>query len=107
MNVEKTTPTVGLHFLIWWTLFAGTTYAFSLLLQAFKTYTLTPDWSHGFALVGSFALVLVTLAGLVYDSYAKEKVKGNIVKPFTPFEWLFSIQYKTLDKGVDPHASVL
>ncbi len=109
MKHKKVTAKVGLPFILWWGVFAGATYAFSLLLQAFKAYTLTPTFSHGLGLAGAVSFVILALLALVYDSYAKEKVKGNVMKPFALFEWLFSIQYKELklERGTDHHASIL
>jgi hypothetical protein len=74
---------------VWWLLFLGSTYVLSLAFQTFRTFTVTPDWPNGLAFAGAIAALLVLMAVMLFDSYAKEKQLGNIHHPIRLFEWLY------------------
>ena len=75
-----------------WVVFLAATFALSLCLQGFRTFTLVPDWPNGLRLVGFLDILIVTLLALMYDAYAKEKAKGNIHNRLRLFDWLYERQ---------------
>jgi hypothetical protein len=75
---------------LWWALFLVATYLMSLWFQTFKTFTLTPILSTGFAWLLVMGLLTVVIMILAYDSYVQEKGKGRIEKPARLFEWMIA-----------------
>lgn len=85
----------------WWALFGVATYLLSLVFQTFKLFTVETTWgSTGLFLAAILGLCLV-MAILAFDSYAKERSRGNIHNPIPLFEWVFSRFIVTMNgKGV-------
>lgn len=85
----------------WWALFGVATYMLSLVFQTFKLFTVETTWgTTGLFLAAILGLCLV-MAILAFDSYAKERTRGNIHNPIPLFEWVFSRFIVTINgKGV-------
>lgn len=80
---------------LWWSLFALDTFLLSKCFHTFKTYTLVPDLNNGLLFAAAILSCLLVLSVLVFDSYAIEKTKGNIHKPFFLFEWAYARWVRT------------
>jgi glucan phosphoethanolaminetransferase (alkaline phosphatase superfamily) len=93
---------------LWWLVFVVASYALSLFFQTFKMFTLQPTAQHLLEWLAAIAFALASFAVLLYDTYAKEKAKGNLYNQFPPFEWVYARQYSQIslysEKGADPCA---
>jgi hypothetical protein len=78
---------------LWWMVFGIATFALSIAFQTFRVFTLTPTLDTGLKLVAAVLLLIAVLLVLLYDSYVKEKGKGNIHHPFKLFEWVYARQF--------------
>jgi hypothetical protein len=78
--------------IVWWIVFGVATVSLSQWFQAFKVFTLVPDVANGLWLVGFTVLLIGAFVTLLYDSYVKERLKGNIRNAFSPFERLYEFQ---------------
>ena len=86
---------------LWWAVFLAATFILSLCFQTFKTFTLTPTLENGLVWAGMLGLLGVTLAVLMYDSYANERNQGKIQHPLALFEWIYRKQYPSGDVHAD------
>ena len=82
MTSMNTSKPVFLTKPLWWGMFALDTFLLSKCFHTFKTYTLTPDLNNGLLFATAILGFVLALSVLVFDSYAIEKTKGNIHKPF-------------------------
>ena len=87
------TPQKPLSRLAWWLLFGVATYLMSLWFQTFKLFTLTPSLPNGLQWLGVMAALSGVVGLMVYDSYVVEARKGEIRKPFRPFEWMIQRRF--------------
>jgi hypothetical protein len=60
-----------------------------MLLQSFKTFTVSPSLASGSYLVLSLVLLLGTILPLIYDGYVKEKRTHGVRNPVRLFEWFY------------------
>ena len=108
MATVKQTPSssVGFGTGMWWLVFVVASYALSLFFQTFKMFTLQPTVQHMIEWLAAIAFALLSFGILLYDTYAKEKAKGNLYNTFSPFEWVYARQYaqRLQQKGNDPCA---
>ena len=75
-------------------LFILTTVLLSSTVEQFKVFTLTPDTVSGFKLLMLLVALLFVLTAIIYDSYVKEKLKGEVARPIKLFERLYALQIK-------------
>ena len=85
-RMPETKPLLSRPF--WWAFFAAATALLSLTLETFKAFTLAPDWRAGLACAASIGLLVLVMLILSFDSYLKEKAKGDVKKPVRFFDWL-------------------
>jgi hypothetical protein len=87
-TLASTPPVLFLRAWQWWGMFAITTVSLSWVLQTLKVFTYVPNWHTVLPFLLSCLVLLVSFLTLVFDSYLKEKVKGNIQCPIGWFERL-------------------
>ncbi|MEB3246156.1 MAG: hypothetical protein VKJ06_09260 [Vampirovibrionales bacterium] len=81
-----TGPIRGLNTIAWWAVFLLCAVGLSWVFETFKQFTLVPNLTNGLLLAGAFFILLGAFVLLLYDSYAKEKQKDKITRPFALFE---------------------
>jgi hypothetical protein len=87
---------------MWWLLFAAATYMASLGFQTFKTFTLVPSLTNGLVWLGVLLILGLLVGILAYDSYAQERLRGQVQRPVRLFDRLMERNFlmsQSLRKG--------
>lgn len=74
---------------LWWVFFALASFILSLCFQAFKVFTMTPNWLTGLSWLGVIALLVLCTGVLLYDSYVDDRQQGKIKHPVRFFENIY------------------
>ena len=99
MNDKKQVPTLNTP--MWWVMFILTTVLLSSTVEQFKAFTLVPEMASGLKLAMLVLALLLVLTVIMYDSYVKEKLKGEVVRPIKLFERLYALQSKDTSHDTD------
>jgi len=89
---EQTSNQKPLSKALWWVYFAIATFVMSLCFQAFRVFTLEPNWETGLELVGVIALLGLVTVILMYDSYINERQQGKVHHSIWLFERIAQMQ---------------